>query len=249
MADTYKAFTTNGKTNVKLSIYTDLDAILDTRLSVLYFLSLPTMNQVLDDGSYYTRIRENFGMISADIFNSFYDRRDKLALKYAMPTGVVRLIRDYCKELILDPKNMETEENLTIYINTYPYYDLEDEELATVSALIKKYVPVFDIAFIDMSKEELTPVWVMEHIGCMFKYDNYRWLEYHSSTGALYKTPLLDVMYYTPAIIVDDSKDKKADKKFFGELEEMMRYIIDYNILPTEWFCLDMNLDSEEEKK
>ena len=248
MADTQKVFTTEGKTPVKKSIYVDVDSILDTRLSVLYLLSGQLAEQVTTDGSYFTRIRENFGPLSADIFQSFYDRRNKFVLKYAMPTKVISLIQLYIEDLAMDIKTAETDEEISMFINFYPYHDLEEDEVMLVINLIKKFLPELHIKPIFMSREELTPSWVIDHVGCMFKYDNYRWLEYHGTTTKLFTTPLLDVMYFTPAVVVgSEIDDKKMDQDFFIELEESMKLVIDYNILDISYFCMDMSLIEKEE--
>lgn len=249
MADTHKVFTTESKKQTKKSIYVDVDTILDTRLSVLYLLSDRIAQQVTEDGTYFTRIRENFGPISADIFQAFYDRRSKIVLKYAMPTKIIGLIQNYVEDLATDIKTIETDEEISLFINFYPYADLEEDEVMLIVNLMKKFVPEIEIKPIFMDRDELTPGWVIENVGCMFKYDNYRWLEYHGKTTKLFATPLLDVMYFTPAIVLgSDMEDKKMDKDFFIELEESMRMVIDYNILDISYFCMHI-VEDEELKK
>ena len=178
------------------NIITDLDSIFDTRLPILSLLSGLTAEKMIDDGTYYKRKYDTFGIIPNKVFNSFYSKRNKLTLKYSLLTKLIPFINVIIPDILLD---QGTDDNLKLYINIYPY-NLNIVETDMITKNIKKNLPAnIDIELVMMNNTELTPVWIEKNkIGYMFMYHGLKWIEYHMNTCKLFKRPLIGTTIYVP---------------------------------------------------
>ena len=219
----------------KKNIYVELDSVVDTRLSTLYFLSPTIGEQEVQSGRYRRRIRDNFGPISYDIFRRYYNSRSKAVLEYGLPTYVVDLVKTHYGDLITDITQIELEEDVKIFINIFPY-DLLEEEQEVIIKMFKEYIDDCEIEIIYKSPKDLTPKWVLDNVGCMFMYDALPWLEYHSSTGEIYNHPILNVMLFTPALVTGDGSNLKIDKEYFESLQKALEFTIDINLIDAYAF-------------
>lgn len=233
---------------VKSNIYVDVDSLFDTRLSTLYMLNDATAEELVTTGKYYDRVRDNFGSISADIFYTLYSRRNTEPLKLGIPTPIIDLVTEHYGSIVTDIKNIEKEEDLKIYLNIYPYR-LEEEEIDVICRYIENYIPDVILEVIYKSIEDLTPRWIVDHVGCMFMYEANKWLEYHNGTSGIYTVPLLNIMLFAPALITGSSRDLTINKEYFKSLEEKMSLCIDYNLIDARYFSAKPIRIEEESKE
>ena len=213
------------------NIYLDLDVLFDTRLATLYYIDPDTADYVVRTGQYHKRFRDNFGCISADIFYSFYRTRNKGILQYGIPTHMWDVTKEHYGELLTDVRAIEKNEDLVIYVNTYPY-DLLDDEVVVIADMLKAEIPDVRLKLIHKSTKELTPDWITTYIGTIFMYNANNWLEYHSANANIYNNPLVNVYVLAPRLVIGPSKyyDKhvKFDKEYFLKIEKQMNIITNY---------------------
>lgn len=214
------------------SLYVDIDSLFDTRLSVLYLLNRTVAEEEVSSNRYRKRIRDNFGPISADVFRAFYNRRSERVLELAAPTRILEFIKIHFGDVLSDIKNLGMEEELTMYINVHPY-DLSIEEMERLEEAFSNQLGENRVKVIKLDYDEISPAWIMQHVGCVFMYDMNKWLEYHSATGELYNIPLVKVQCYAPTILTS-SGDNKINKDYFKALQEQMSMIVDYQLVPTD---------------
>lgn len=240
--------TTEELLNKKLSIYTDLDTILDTRAVIAANLDPMSVIPFIESYKYIYRVKDNMGNISHDIFRSYYDRRDSSCLPHAPPTAILSFIKDQYSDIAHDIKNSKHEEELTLYLNIYPY-KLTKEEIENVMNLVITQVPDISVQIIYMSWNMLTPIWVKEHVGSMFMYDLPYWIEYHMQNGNLTKTFLLNIMGVAPSLANNNTLGIKIDENYFKDFQKMLTYIMEYYPLAAKYFSGVLFYDSDLNKK
>lgn len=194
-------------------IIIDLDVLLDTRLALLYAISEDVAVAEVNSGRYNKRIRDNFGNISASVFNHFYKKRNKVLLKYALPSNIFKLVNEL---LIGHISDSVTTKITKVYINTYPY-DLQEDEKKIIIGVVDGLFKNCTFELISLNNiTGLTPKWVSENVQTVIKYDGLEWLENHSKLFTLSSTPLIDKTLIVPAILSGPiPKGTKIDSGFF----------------------------------
>jgi len=204
----------------------ELDAILDTRLAMAYLLDKTSVEKITTDGSYYTRIKDNYGYISKDIFTAFYKRRTKDLLTLGLPTPIFDILKEHYGEIITDEINDEYEEDILIYVNIYPY-NLNEDEKNNIIKSVQLVVPKSKVKTISLSKKELTPDWIDHNVGTLIMYEGLDWLDYHMSNNNLIKKPLLTTLLISPAISTGSTSTKEIKKDTFKDLMLVASTLID----------------------
>lgn len=240
--------TTEELLNKKLSIYTDLDTILDTRAVIATRLDPLSVIPFIESYKYIYRVKDNMGNISYDIFRSYYERRDVSVIPHASPTAILSFIKDQYADTALDIKNSKHEEDICLYLNIYPY-KLEREDIEKIVNLVTTQVPDISVKIEYMNWETLTPAWIKEHVGCMFMYDLPYWIEYHMQNGNLTKTFLLNIMGVAPSLANNNTLGIKIDENYFKDFQKMLTYIMEYYPLAAKYFSGILFYDSDLNKK
>lgn len=204
----------------------ELDAILDTRLAMAYLLDKKSVEHITTDGSYYTRVKDNYGNISKDIFDTFYKRRTKNLLTLGLPTPIFDILKQHYGEIITDELNDEYEEDIIIYVNIYPY-DLNEDEKNNIITSVTNIIPKSIVKIISLSKKELTPQWVDSNVTTLIMYEGLDWIEYHMSNNALIENPLLTTLLISPAISTGSTSTKQVKKDTFKDLMLVASTLID----------------------
>jgi len=217
------------------SILVDLDSIMDTRIPVLFSISEKITQEVIHDGSYFKRKKDNFKNISADIFQPMYNNRTKLVLKLATPTELLRYLSNYIIEMKADLMHLELINETFLYINTFPYV-LNNDELEYLKIGISNYLPDINLKFVHMSISELTPEWVNNNLETLMLYDGLKWLEYHTATTAIMKHSMQNKILITPSISNGQISETLLTNDFFTELQSSLRSIINYIPLPSIFY-------------
>lgn len=217
-------------------IYVDIDTIFDTRLSIAMGLDGNKVSDELMNKKYYERQRDNIGNVSYDIIMTYFKHREKSVLGTALPTPIIDIIKEQILEMKTDLKNNEDKNfRVKLYVNLYPYY-FNTEELINMERLLTGLLGSIDIEYIYMSIPDLTPKWVVEHVGTMYYYLGPYWLEYHFSNLNIIKTPLLDITLITSGIMTMNMNNKKIELQDIMKFQDMMKLVIDYHTLPPIMF-------------
>lgn len=218
------------KTPVR-NLYFDLDTMLDTRLPIIYLLDKELASDIVNSGAYHTRRKDNFREISYDIFMPLYRNRSKVILELALPTPMLNMIRAHYGDIVETQfKEGDTDKKACIYINIYPY-DLGANEIENLRFIISKIIPKAELKFISMSNGELTPDWVYDTIGTLFKYDGLEWLEYHVGNGNLINRPLLNTHLFTAGIVTGSIPTKKINAEVYDGMISIAQTVIDLTLL------------------
>lgn len=227
----------NNEVRFNKSVYTDIDSLFDTRLPVLNNISHVISGKVLKDGSYFTRVKEQFDIIGGDIFTPLYEQRNKLVLPFALLTHIVDIIRVKVVEVISDISNMGNLDNLSLYINTYPY-KLNLVEVESIKETIGMLVNDINIKMIYIPNDELTPEWIEEHVDLVIKYDGISWLEHNTKNLNLIRKPLLSTVFIVPALVDNAVPNKEVTDEMFKVAMAHMRMVADVQYINIEYFCL-----------
>lgn len=218
-------------------IFVDLDAIMDTRLPILYAIDETTAINGIQTNMYYKRLKDVFGVISYDIFTALYNNRDKGTLLASNPSYLF----DFLLTMIVEIKTMKLslgeEKSLNIYLNIYPY-ELSIDEQNNLIIAIENMVSDITVIPVRMDNSEIGPLWISSRVGTIIKYDGLKWLEYHTAMGNLYKASMPDVTLIVPALASGNIKLKDISQDTFNTLMVTTSTIIDLKMLPVKQFCL-----------
>jgi hypothetical protein len=217
----------------KGNILVTLDTLFDTRLAFIYCLEPNSLNTVTEKNRYVTRLKDNFGSISHDIFYSMYRNRNKNILELATPTPIFGLLKEEYGDLVTNIKTQD--DKGYIYLNTYPY-QLNTIEKENIISVIKNIIPNANIKIVYMDKEELTPQWVDDNIGTIFDYFGLEWIEYNTSNTKLIRKPLLNTSIIIPSIINGVMQSSQIDKKIFEQMSSTASTLVDLIIIDTKYF-------------
>ena len=159
--------------SVKLLL--ELDALLDTRLSILGSMDPKRTAVIMQDTSYTTRVIDRFQGFDNKAFKEAYDSRTTKALAGAMRTDVFKILHDFITRVmnrnIVSPTPVDTE----IVLNTYPYKLTEKEQTIMTLGLIKSLPLCPKVTFVDIPIKKLTPQY-LRGFGCVIMYNFNEWL-------------------------------------------------------------------------
>lgn len=222
------------------NLLVDLDSLMDTRLPYLSSLSTKVAKEVIDNGYYTNRLKDQFNTIPYDLFTPIYRNRSKLALKLATPTNMLAFIGSYITEALLETKSSGVSKKIKLYINTYPYTLSTIENNHIVMGIRRAIAYDIDIEAVYMSFDDLTPKWVDANLAAMIMYNGIDWLEYHSAYGLLKEHKLSTTALFVPTLTYSNStlpfKTPKELEEFFTTIEETYSPIIKLKFMSTTAF-------------
>lgn len=225
-------------TTEKKGVFVDIDALFDTRLSLLLSISKELTLKLVEDGSYVTRKKDNFGNLSYDIFNSLYRNRHKTVLSHALPTPVFKLLRDHYGDLVTDIKNTKTL-NPYIYLNIYPYkLNLDEQDLLSYG--LAQAIPNCNIKIVSMDYDDFSPDWIHDHVDTVLKYDTLSWVEYNMGNSKLVNNPITDIIFIAPAIVPGNTSENKIDSELFKMFTYAANLVINLNLIDASNFSASM---------
>jgi len=218
-------------------LYTDLDTIFDTRYQLLKVINPKELKRIVLDGSYHSRITENYGNISYEMFKPIWDKRIKQVLVYAPRTGMLDIIKDQFLQCIVDPVYTDVLKDLTLYVNTYPY-NLTEEESKDIEDGIARTIIDLNIECMYKPWSELTTNWMVENIGYIFMYEFINWVNYQITTGT-FNVKLNRIEAYAPGVLRLESPIKITNKAVL-ELEENYKMLCNLSLIDAEYFSAKM---------
>jgi hypothetical protein len=217
----------------RIDIYTDLDSLLDTRLTTVFDKDAMLAKEILSNGSYPSRDIDKFGWMDRDTFNYFYSKRDKLCIKYSDQTNIQYLIDEY---ITYNSHKPDVPTPIKLYVNKFPY-NINDEESETLRAGLSDMFPAVEVKLLNMSNSELKPQFISNNIGVMFKYDGLTWLEYHVVTGSVFDSSIVDTTLYVPELKLNSVIfDKKDSADIFDRMVHIAKPFIKLKFLSIVYF-------------
>lgn len=218
--------------DVVLNIYTDLDSLLDTRLSVAQELAFIQTGEYVKQGKYFKRTHDQIGIIPQDVFKLYYSERHKHHLGNAMPTYIVQLVTEDYMRSLLESEKLLGRNDLTLYINIWPY-ELEDEELTNLKGMFANDTTLFNIVYMNVPNHKLNADWVAKNINSMYKYDLLEWFEIQTYKGKVGPTTLLNLSAYFPLI---HNSEIKYNDSVNEVLQETLKYVMQAYPLQAKMF-------------
>lgn len=230
-------------------IYTDLDSLLDTRLTTYGKLDPSFPKQVLRAG-YRSRTYDRFDSIGIpwEKWRKMYLMRDKSFLEDAKLTYVASAI----KVAIVDKEQQAMTAPLLqpqLMINIAPYV-LDESEMIVIRNSMHSVLNTgegFEIKIVDVPMLKLTPKWLhSENVFDMYTTNGEDWLQLQLSKEILTKDPCRDITMHLPALVTGITDNPNAVmKKQLPELIHMMSPFItlDYMIADVFSQMSDEDLD------
>lgn len=220
------------------SVFIELDALLDTRISVLMSLGDSALSSAID-GGYHTRPADIFPKVDNEQFKLRYAERDKSVLASAVVTPMAIMLKEFCLETLRNIINTPFHRQPKVIVNVYPY-KLEEDEINTIISAIKAITEdMADIEAVYMPYEEITPLYVKRDLSVMVMYDYAKWLEAHSVSGAFKRTTCPEVVLFAPAIYFKPvARYPSADENPFEAVEQLAAPLISLKLIPIEKFSM-----------
>ena len=216
------------------NIYTDLDSILDTRHSLLYYLNKDIATDVIASNKYRSRKKDSFDNISMDIFRTIYRYRNKELLLIAKPTHVCGLISNL---ILTELKDISEDGVFNLYLNVYPYVLTMDEQSNLVELMDRMLPDFVGIKIINSSLDDVDPDWIKANdIKTLFMYEALNWLEYQNANTKILTNTLTSMMLYGPDVIDGNIKEDMLTPEFFKNLTIMFGGIINYLPIEVKYF-------------
>lgn len=223
------------------NIYTDLDSLLDTRHPIIYSLSEDIAVNILSNGYYNNRIKDNFENISRDIFISLYRNRNKSILNMSTLTKVIEFIKyNFMSDLnIVDNEDRD----YILYINTYPYIltDAEKEAFRYYFSDILEHK--VNVEMINDSYESLDLEWIKNNVTTIIRYDAMEWIEYNVSKSNLFVNPLLKTVIYGPKLFTGNIKSSEIEDKHFKDMVVTLSSFINYQPIDVDIFNTILSIE------
>lgn len=229
------------------SLFIELDALLDTRIAILANMEGKVLeNAILDD--YHNRKIDAFRGASFNEFRTLYDNRDKSILKETMVTGMAGLIKEFVEKTLKNITTSPFHNKPKIILNVHPYVLTEEEINVLVKSLVIITDGLSDVQVVNMSYDDITPMYVKANLSILVLYECYRWLETHSVNELFKKVTCPDVALFGPRIFFKEfNPNTKHEVDPLDAMEKIAAPLIGLILLPIDRFSI--NLPAVEEEK
>jgi len=220
------------------TLFVEIDTLLDTRMATINTMGVDALKAVLDSG-YHDRPFDIFPGIDDDIFKQTYAKRDKTTLAQAMVTPVSQIVKEFVVSTLDNINNSPFHYKPEVMLNIHPYV-LEEEEIDVIIRAVKSLtMGMCDIEVVDMSQEQITPLFVKVNLSVMIMYHYDMWLEVHSLSGDFKKHTAPDVTLMAPRIYFKKPKNQPdPDMDPFSAMEKLVSPLIHLVLLPVETFSM-----------
>lgn len=227
------------------TFYIELDCLLDTRMSTLFNMGEDICLKAVD-GKYNDRITDHLPGIDYNEFKKQYDAREKSVLKNAMVTPMINVIRSFSLSTAENTLNSPFHYEPKVVLNVFPY-DLDDDEKKLLSQLITKHcVKLAQVEVISRSPEQVTPLYVKNHLSIVVMYRYDEWLEIHCANGLFPKTTIPSVSLLGPRVSFKKLDGQAPERDPFKDMEEMASPLIKLNLLPASMFSMVLKLQKKQ---
>jgi hypothetical protein len=223
-------------------IYLDLDAILDTRLGLLFNISPDLAKDVITHG-YKNRDEDIFPGISKARFVELYANRNKSVLINATITSVIKFVDSFIIDIIKNTINTPMVGQPIIYLNIYPYQLVDVEKKLIGNAIGAATKGWASIELINVDPKLITPSFLKEKVGVAIMYEYHNWLRDHVENLKRDPSPGLGLL--GPMLYFGDKPNNekiaeisKAHGSPFKAMEEMSAPVIGLYLVPVEHFSI-----------
>lgn len=169
----------------RVRVFTELDAILDTRYGLLR-KHYPKVVEQMPLQAYTHRLIDEFPGVPYHEFKQRYDARGDDALEHAVVTNAAVIIRNVVQGAYRDSIDLPITGKPIVTVNLHPYKFTESEREILLTNLRVNYGPYADVSLVDLALSEITPMYLRGNIQYMVLYNMSEWLGHHN--GALEKT-------------------------------------------------------------
>lgn len=222
----------------------ELDALLDTRMALLYRELSEEDFELAVKSKYFTRHVDDYKNLPFEKFRGLYRDRTKALLKDAIVTKIIDMIREFAMAVISNVVSSPHHFEPVVYLNTYPY-DLDDEEIAAIHDMVKlKLKNICDIEVINLSYKQMTPSFIKSNnISYLAIYDYVEYLNCHVNENEFSEVTNPDVSLVCPAIIFSrpDKIGNPIINDTFALFEEQMQPFISICYMPVSDFSANIN--------
>lgn len=216
------------------TLFIELDALLDSRASTLFRLNPEYLTSIQGE-KYFERLSDEF---EVDGYKELYSNRDRETLKNMLITEMGGMLIDFCERTLENTAQTPFHYSPKIIINIHPY-KLEEEEIALIIAGVRSLTRgMCDIEAMDMSYEQITPVFVKSKLTILVLYDYTSWLETQSLNKNFERTICPDVSLFGPRIAfkkLDSIENLEINP--FEAMEQLAAPLINLKLLPVSHFC------------
>lgn len=218
------------------SLFVELDALLDTRASILGIMGEGVLEEVMKDG-YHNRLTDMFPKVNNELFKELYTNRTKALLTNTLPTSIVSLLIEFCTATARNVINTPFHYKPKIIVNIHPY-KLTNEEIAPLLASVVTLTKqLADVEIVDMEYSAITPKYIKDNISVIILYEYYKWLELHSESKAITKTTSPDVTMFGPRLYFDPKhRNNNLSMDPFEAMESLAAPFIGLQLLPVSQF-------------
>ena len=229
--------------NKNNAVYVELDAILDTRLGLLFNIN-PDLVKVALSNNYKDRTEDYFIGIGKEDFAEKYSKRDKQVLINSTVTGIFGILNSIITEIIKNSITTPVDCNPVLYLNIYPYVLDTDEQDIIISAIVAITRKLITVEVVNMTPTEVTPGFLKERVTVAIMYEHHKWLLANMETLKTDPSPGLALV--GPMLYFGDKPDKaklvEIEKEYggvFKAIEEMSSPIIGLQLLPVSCFSIE----------
>lgn len=229
------------------ALFIELDALLDTRLAVVYGFGETFAKRAID-GGYYGRIIDEFPGLPFETFQERYQNRDRSVLRNTVVTKMASFIHDFVMNTLVQTATTPFHMQPKIIVNSYPYVLQADEETNIINAVIALTNGKADVELVQMPIETITPKYVKQHVTVMVMYEYYKWMEVHSENGNLKAVTCPEVTMIGPSIFFKKPERKAIEEckelgiTPFKAMEKVAAPLISLQLIAIDHFSLAMKL-------
>jgi len=223
-----------------LSIYVDIDALLDFRIATIASISEEAAVRILKNG-YHERITDVFDGIDESQYHDLYKRRGIETVGQSRMTSMVFILKSFIAEIANESINgMGVRAKLTI--NTYPVEFDEEVQIAYAGAMNYWLGDEVDIQFVSHSPEEFDHDKLIEYVAVV-KYEYGEWL--NNVIPDLITKPCRNTILIVPSIFFEKKLSveewKEESKKSFNPfeaLQQQLMLLIQLNVVDTKFYSI-----------
>ncbi len=224
----------------------DVDCLYDTRLILLSLIDEEYAQQVLEDGSFFTRVVDGFDGVPVRDFKNLYKQRgDNPQLLSAAPiTNFHLVLQTWIKSSVAIARQGGTYNSSCFVINLYPYHLSQQDCDAIKEELSQQIVGLASVEIMWAADKEITPTYISGVFDCVTMYDGAGWIATHHE--ALQSRCCNKVFMAIPALYHDIPPTEEQIQKTIKEhklhplalTEVFLSPLMSVQLLPIEYFSI-----------
>ena len=219
--------------------FTELDAILDTRMGTLMRIDPKAIPEIIK-GGYLARDRDAFIGVDPIKFAEMYAARNQRTLSLSYQTPVMWFMRDFGRSVYEQNINTPFLRDPRIVINTHPYKLTQEEKDLIVVGIKHKTKHIDRIEMVDIDYKDLTPAYFKKHLHVVWLYEPVTWLETQSSIGNLNKDTCPGVEMFGPLLIKNLSDKTTKLAEYHQAAETLAKYFVGLHLVGPHVFSADI---------